>query len=444
MRIVLSLLTLFAIAVAVALLAGNNQGTITLYWPPYRIDVSLNLLLLLLVGTFVLLHLALRALAALFAMPREARRWRFQHKERAMHVALLDALSHLMAGRFIRARKAAELVLVQESALHRGGDKLDYGARLRAMSHLLAADSTHALQNREARDVHFRDALAQASLRDAQETREGVQLRAARWALDDRDAQAALRWLDDLPQGAARRTIALRLRLEAARLARQTPLALETARLLAKHRAFSEAAGQSIVRGLALELMANAHDPAQLQKAWGGLDAAERSTPEVAIAAALRLLALGGDVGMSRLWLLPVWEHMVQGPSALAHAQRGELGDAQRVKLIEALERGFALAGGAPDAAWLTRIETAQMRLPGDALLQYLAGVTCMHLQLWGKAQQLLMQSVPLLRDRQLEQNAWVMLAALAERREDANAATAAYKNAVRSAGKDVKDGTKQ
>ncbi len=444
MRIVLSLLTLFAIAVAVALLAGNNQGTITLYWPPYRIDVSLNLVLLLLVGTFVLLHLALRALAALFAMPGEARRWRLQHKERAMHVALLDALSHLMAGRFIRARKAAELVLVQESALQRGGDKLDYGARLRAMSHLLAADSTHALQNREARDAHFRDALAQASLRDAQETREGVQLRAARWALDDRDAQAALRWLDDLPQGAARRTIALRLRLEATRLARQTTLALETARLLAKHRAFSEAAGQSIVRGLALELMANAHDPAQLQKAWGGLDTAERSTPEVAIAAALRLLALGGDVGMSRLWLLPVWEHMVQGPGLLAHAQRGELGDAQRVKLIEALERGFALAGGAPDAPWLTRIETAQMRLPGDALLQYLAGVTCMHLQLWGKAQQLLMQSVPLLRDRQLEQNAWVMLAALAERREDANAATAAYKNAVRSAGKDVKDGTKQ
>ena len=444
MRIVLSLLTLFAIAVALALLAGNNQGTITLYWPPYRIDVSLNLVLLLLVGTFVLLHLALRALAALFAMPGEARRWRLQHKERAMHVALLDALSHLMAGRFIRARKAAELVLVQESALQRGGDKLDYGARLRAMSHLLAADSTHALQNREARDAHFRDALAQASLRDAQETREGVQLRAARWALDDHDAQAALRWLDDLPQGAARRTIALRLRLEAARLARQTPLALETARLLAKHRAFSEAAGQSIVRGLALELMANAHDPAQLQKAWGALDAAERSTPEVAIAAALRLLALGGDVGMSRLWLLPVWEHMVQGPGVLAHASRGELGDAQRVKLIEALERGFALAGGAPDAPWLTRIETAQMRLPGDALLQYLAGVTCMHLQLWGKAQQLLMQSVPLLRDRQLEQNAWVMLAALAERREDANAATAAYKNAVRSAGKDVKDGTKQ
>ena len=47
MRIALSILTLFAIAVAVALLAGNNQGTITLFWPPYRVDLSLNLVLLL-------------------------------------------------------------------------------------------------------------------------------------------------------------------------------------------------------------------------------------------------------------------------------------------------------------------------------------------------------------------------------------------------------------
>ena len=425
MRMVLSILTLFAIAVALALVAGNNQGTVTLFWPPYRIDASLNLVLLLLVAGFVLLHIALRALSALFAMPREARRWRLQHKERALHVALLDCLSHLMAGRFIRARKSAEQVLVQESALERGGDRLAYGTRLRALSHVLAADSAHALHNLALREEHFQMALQQASLRDALETREGVQLRAARWALDDRDAVAALRWLDELPQGTARRTIALRLRLKAARLAHQTQLALETARLLAKHRAFSELAGQSIVRGLALEHLAAAYDPAQLQTAWAELDGAERLMPEVAIAAAQRLLALGGEVQLSRQWLLPVWERMAQGAGALP--------DAQKVKLIETLERGFSLGGGAPDAQWLTRIETAQLRSPGDALLQYLAGIACMHLQLWGKAQQLLKQSLPLLRHSALEQNAWLMLAVLAEQREDASAATEAYRNAMRS-----------
>ncbi len=425
MRIVLSILALFAIAAAMALVAGNNQGTITLFWPPYRVDMSLNLVLLLLVAAFALLHLALRALSALFAMPREARRWRLQHKERALHLALLDSLAHLTAGRYIRARKSAELVLERETALDQGGDRLGYGSRLRALSHLLAADSAHALHNVAAREAHFQMALQQTSLRDAQETREGVQLRAARWALDDRDAAAALRWLDELPQGTARRTIALRLRLKAARLAHQTQPALETARLLAKHRAFSEAAGQSIVRGLALEHLSAAHDPAQLQKAWSELDAAERVMPDVAIAAAQRLLALGGSVAVSRQWLLPVWERLAQG--------EGMLSEVHKIKLIEALEKGFALAGGSPDTSWLARIESAQLRSPGDALLQYLAGIACMHLQLWGKAQQLLKQSLPMLHNSALEQNAWLMLAVLAEQRDDASAATEAYRNAMKA-----------
>ena len=80
MRFALTLLALFAIAVAAALVAGNNQGTVTLFWPPYRVDLSLNLVLAVLAGAFVTLHLALRALSLLFCMPGEARRWRIQHR----------------------------------------------------------------------------------------------------------------------------------------------------------------------------------------------------------------------------------------------------------------------------------------------------------------------------------------------------------------------------
>jgi HemY protein len=426
MRAALWFLALFGMAVAIALFAGNNQGTITVFWPPYRVDLSLNLVVLLLVLLFFTLHVALRALAALFAIPGHARRWRIQHQERALHLALLDALSHLEAGRFIRARKAAETVLARETAMTRSGETLAYSGRLRALSHLLAAESAHALQDKAAREEHFRQALEQASKRDAQEAREGVQLRAARWALEDHDAQGALQWLDDLPQGASRRTIALRLRLTAARMARQTRLALETARLLAKHRAFSEVAAQGILRGLALELVMTAHDPDQLQTVWNQLDAPERLMPEVAIEAAQRMLKLGGDVDVARTWLLPVWERMVAQPGALA--------DAQRVHLIRVLESGFAMASGAPEAAWLTRIEQAQMANPGDSALQYLAGITCMRLQLWGKAQQLLKQALPRLQDAGLERNAWVALAELAERRGDVAASTQAWQNAAKAA----------
>ncbi|HWS06072.1 MAG TPA: heme biosynthesis protein HemY, partial [Burkholderiaceae bacterium] len=43
MRAALWLLALFAVAVAAALFAGNNQSTLTLFWPPHRVDLSLNL-----------------------------------------------------------------------------------------------------------------------------------------------------------------------------------------------------------------------------------------------------------------------------------------------------------------------------------------------------------------------------------------------------------------
>ncbi len=426
MRATLWLLALFGMAVAIALFAGNNQGTITIFWPPYRVDLSFNLVVLLLALLFFTLHVALRALAALFAIPGHARTWRTQHQERTMQLALLDALWHLMAGRFIRARKAAEAVLARESAMSASGETLAYAGRLRVLSHLLAAESAQALQDKTAREEHFRQALEQSSRRDAQETREGVHLRAARWALEDHDAQDALQWLDGLPLGASRRTIALRLRLKAARLARQTRLALETARLLAKHRAFSEVTAPGILRGLAVELVRSAYDRDQLLSVWRQLDATERLTPEVAIEAAQRMLKLGGDVEVTRTWLLPVWERMVEQPGALT--------DTQRIHLIGALENGFALASGAPEAPWLTRIEQAQMANPGDSTLQYLAGITCMRLQLWGKAQQLLTQSLLKLQDPGLERNAWAALAELAERRGDATASLQAWQNAAKAA----------
>ena len=230
MRAALWLLALFGVAVAIALFAGNNQGTVTVFWPPYRVDLSLNLVLLLVFAAFVFLHAAFRALSALFDLPRQALRWRTQQKERAMHASLLDAISHLLAGRFIRARKSAQAALGQERSLGSGGQEVGNAVQVRTLAHLLAAESAQALQDRASREEHLKQALEQGASRDAQEAREGALMRAARWSLDDREPQAAMAWLKGLPQGAARRTLALRIKLKAARLAQRTPEALETAR----------------------------------------------------------------------------------------------------------------------------------------------------------------------------------------------------------------------
>ncbi len=423
MRAALWLLALFGIAAAIALFAGNNQSTVTVYWPPWRVDFSLNLVLLLLLGAFVVLHTASRGLAALFDLPQQARRWRTQQKERAMNTALLESLSHLLSGRFIRARKLAQAALDQADALAgvMGAPDTD---QLRALAHLLAAESAQSLQDPAARDVHLEQAQALGDTRISQETREAILLSAARWSLLQRDAAGALDWLDKLPQGAQRRTLALRTKLKAARLARRTRPALETARLLAKHRAFSPGAAQSIVRGLAIDLLNGAFDVSQLQEAWGRLESAERLMPEVAFRASARLIALGGDAAQARQWLLPVWERLfVTGDD--------DATDGQRIQLIRALEAGFAASDDVLDAAWLARIEAALLRSPRDPGLLYLAGNACLQQQLWGKAQQLLTQAVAALDDADLLRSAWKSLARLAEQRGDQKAAETAWRKAA-------------
>lgn len=425
MRVALWMLALFAAAVAAALFAGSNPGSLTLFWPPYRVDLSLNLVLVLLLAGFLTVHLALRALSALFAIPREARIWRQRQRERSMQLSLLEAYSQLVAGRFVRAKKAAESVLEQVRKLSGAEDRLAYADQLQSAAHLLAAEAAHALQDRGARESHYRRAIECAARGPTFELGEGARLRAARWALDEHDAALALQLLDDMGQGAARRMLALRLRLTAARMAGKTVLALETARLLAKHHAFSQLAARGVLRGLATELIGAAHDPAQLAQAWAMLEPSEREMPEVAIAAAQRLLELQGDATLSREWLLPVWEQMLEQPGGLAQAQS--------VDLVRVLELGFARGVETLQGDWLTRIERAQLAQPGDPLLQYLAGVTCMRLQLWGKARQLLQQSLVRLQDAGLRRDAWRQLADLATAHGDEQAATEAWRNAAQS-----------
>jgi HemY protein len=347
MRAALWLMGLFAVAVAMALFAGNNQSSVTWFWSPYRVDMSLNLALVLLFLAFVLLYAALRALAVLLQMPHQARRWRMQQKERGMNQSLLEALSHLQAGRFLRARKSALAALSTEQSLREAKAGLPYGERLNATAHLIAADASHALQDAALRDKHWQQALDVLPIpgnTQDMEIREGAQMRAARWALDDRDAAESIRRLGELPLGAGRRTIALRIKLKAARLSGDTQAALDTARLLAKHRAFSPAASASVVRGLLLASIRDARDTSSLQQFWLSLDEDERAMPEVAIPATERLIELGGEALQARAWLLPVWEHLLTQP--------GPRTETHLPKLVEVLQSSLGKLDGAWLAAW--------------------------------------------------------------------------------------------
>lgn len=423
MRSVFWLLGLAAIAVALALLMGHNAATVTLFWPPYRFDVSFNFIVFCLIAGFVLVHLALRAFALLRELPVQARRWRSQQVERAAVGAVLDALSHQLAGRFVRAQSAALQALEQLNGLPAA--QWARRPQLQLLAHLLVAEAAQSLQNRRGRDEHLQAALHPKLAKAVPEAYEGALLRAVHWAVEDRDAEGARSRLAELPQGAARRTQALRLKLRAARLGGATADALEVARLLAKHRAFSPEASRSIVRSLGLDALRDARDVAQLKGVWATLDKGERAMPELVLATAQRANQLTGPLDgpehaaataeLVRDWLEPLW----------ADLERLDAG--QQRQLVQALEPGLPQL----DAAWLARLEQAQRQMPGNAFLQYLTGQACMQRQLWGKAAQLLGQASQTLRDPALLRRTWCSLARLAEERGDEPAARAAWKKAA-------------
>jgi len=238
---------------------------------------------------------------------------------------------------------------------------------------------------------------------------EAVRMLAAEWALDDRDAPRALQLLAELPPGAARRTHALRLKLQACRLA-QLPLeALHTARLLANHQAFTPTVAQTLLRSLACEAMESTHDLQQLRRLWGQLDAADRRDAQVASHAALRAAHLGAHEE-ARAWLRPFWDRL----SELSRDDR------------EHVALAFIAAGPGIGGDWLPRLESALNAHGQEPAVVAAVGSAYAQRQLWGKARQLLEKaaSAPTLPARN-RRAAWRQLARLARQESDEARATA-------------------
>lgn len=423
MRALIWFTILFALAVALALATGEQQAVITVYLPPDKaVDLYLTTAIMLLTGIFLLLQLLAYAYNLLRSLPQQAKAWRQQQHERAIHRGMLDAMSHFIAGRFVRARTSARNVLHSEGKLA-AETALPYRMQLRALAHFMVAQSSHALQDSTVRNQALEKALHAASQAQgdaATETSDGLHMRHAAWLLHEHTPHQALAVLDNLPQGAGRRVQALRLKLKSARQLGKTELALETARALVRHKAFSEYAGQVLMARLAQDLVSTARDPEQLRRIWKKLDNTERAQTDVALSAAAHLLRLGGDAAQARSWLLPIWQQYAANPNSITPKQRSQL--------LAALLSGSEWI----DATWLKRIEETHLRYPNRPALQYLMGMTCLQRQLWGKAHALLQRCVHQLHDEPiLQRNAWRALATLAERKQDHTAAASAWKQAA-------------
>ena len=397
MRNIIWLVLLFVVAVVAATTLGSNDGLVSIYWAGWRTDLSLNLFVLLLLGGCLLLMSAVQAIHSLLTLPQRASQWRALQRERAAQAALREALSEYFGARYGRAHKAAQRALAIQ---HDSRDLQDDG-EFSTLARLLAAGSLHRLQDRKRRDETLHLALKTRSGEHGVD--DAARLLGAEWALEDRDAPRALDMLAALPPGVARRTQALRLKLQATRMARQPLEALGTARLLAKHQAFSPLVAQSLLRALVSETLENTHDVQQLRRLWNQFESADRRDPQVAARTAHRAVQLDAAED-ARLWLRPFWDRL----SELAREDREQIA----LALLE------ARAGIGVD--WLPRMESAAQAFSHESAVVAAVGMVYAERQLWGKARRLLEQAAaaPGLPAR-ARRAAWRQLATLARQEGD-------------------------
>jgi HemY protein len=410
------------VAVVAALVLGSHDANITLYWHPWRIDMSLNFVLFMLVLVFTLLYVALRAMALLRELPQRAHRWRIQQSERAAFTGVLDAVAYQLSGRFVRAQSSATqaLKILQD----RADEPMPHQPKLQLLAQLLAAESANALGNTDQREAMLQ-AIENEELNDGtQAAREGAYVRAASWALDAKDADRARHWLSRLPQGAQRRIQAVRLRLKLAQLDRNSHQALDMVRLLVKHKALSSFAANTLSRSLSLEVVQHVHDVAQLQTAWQRMEPTDREQPALVLAFLQRWQQLRPQHDVS---LTPSIQEAVEKALQVLWTAYPQLTDSRRQKALLVLDEELGLRA----AQWLSPIEQALQRKPNDVGLQFLAGRVFLQQQLWGKAQAQLQAASKSLQDAELLRRTWCGLAALAEQRGDDSAAALAWKKAA-------------
>lgn len=381
MRGLFWVLALFALAVALSMAAGFNDGYLLLVMPPWRLEISLNLALGVLVGGFFLLHLLLHGVALTLALPGRVREFRERRRRAKAAGVFQEALRLLFEGRFGHALKKAAVA-------HAAGEAPGLAA-------LIAARAAQRMRE----PGKQQDWLDRATLDDARTEAARLMLEAEMY-IDGRRFEEAVAVLARLQRVAGRHIAALKLELRAQQGCGNWDEALRILRQLEKRDALAAEA----VRELKLQahrenIALRRGDVARLRAYLDRLPAAEID-PRLTQAAAAALLALG--------------EH--DAARRLIERQLEREWDASLVELY-----GRAEGGDAADvAARLARAEAWLLQHPQEASLLVTLGRLCMRQQLWGKAQSYLEASLSVADSREAHLELARMADALG-RENDAN-----------------------
>ena len=354
MKLLIGLIAAFSLAVALALAAQYNAGFVLLVYPPYRVELSLNLFILLLLLAFLLIYTLARVTHATLGLPAKVRAFRAERAAERGRQALRAALRAFFEGRYGRAEREALI-----AADHR---------ETPALAGLLAARAAHAMKAYTRRDAHLKATEGLGG--DSQLAR--VMTR-AELLLDQRlpeDALAVLGQLGTLLDD--RHSAALRLELKAQQQVHNWERVLQLVMQLEKREAIEPVQAEQLKIHAFLEnIRRGVLDAAAMRAAWQRLAEKDRLNPKIALAAA-RAFADGNDCALA---------------SEIVTASLDSQWDAELLQLF----------GRCESVDPLRQIERAEKWLrshPRDAGLLLALGQLCARETLWGKAQSYLEASL--------------------------------------------------
>src|SRR5215213_8647452 len=114
MRFALWSLVLAAVAVAIALFARHSTGFVVIVAAPYRVELSLNMLVFIVFAGYFAFYFATRLAASLIAIPAKVRAYRLERQRSRLRQSLNDALLAFFQGRYASAEKSAAAALASD------------------------------------------------------------------------------------------------------------------------------------------------------------------------------------------------------------------------------------------------------------------------------------------------------------------------------------------
>jgi len=348
MRLISWLAILAITAVVAAWLFANNQGHVTMYWHTYRIDLSMNLFMLLAFGGFFVIFIFFKIVSLFIELPLRAKHYRQRQLELKSFEELQSSMEHLFAGRYVKSLKSAQL------AMNFAGTS--------QVSYMIAAQASHQMKQYDDRDQW----LERIENEQFQTTKLILN---AQMLIDQRQARDALKSLSQIQKSGARQFVVQSLAMRAHQILQQWPEMLKIANSLLKKKYLPPALGKARIHEALTQWIKSgriSHD--ELLKQWNEFDPEFQKNPQW-----LKLFAQGflmvGNSDMAKRILDHALELAANEDLLSVYPQCAThpLSNTPSLGLIQKLEH------------WIQKD-------PAHPALHLALGQLCQHGKLWGKA----------------------------------------------------------